>query len=197
MEFWRASKMMQFQGLKESSLTPHPQVPCPLALQLSGKTLKVAQLENQNANDHSILFSLKREREAMRSRKARVTRDVMEEGEWTSWKPRGPRSKPHHPSGLLSLACVSHVASGEPLVSTLPLRQTKPAEIKRLCAERGQAWALSDAWEQSDGQKDKAILMRMWWPSNTKLALRVVKSDLWPISGPMMVCSSQHLYDRY
>lgn len=73
--------MMQFQGLKESSLTPHPQVPCPLALQLSGKRLKVAQLENQNANDHSILFSLKREREAMRSRKARVTRDLMEEGE--------------------------------------------------------------------------------------------------------------------
>lgn len=72
--------MMQFQGLKESSLTPYPQVPCPLALQLSGKTLKVA-LENQNANDHSILFSLKREREAMRSRKARVTRDLMEEGE--------------------------------------------------------------------------------------------------------------------
>lgn len=194
MEFWRASKMMQFQGLKESSLTPHSQVPCPLALQLSGKRLKVAQLENQNANDRSILFSLKREREVTKSRKARVTRDLMEEGEWTSWKPRGPGSKPHHPSGLLSLAGVSHVASGEPLVSTLPLRQTKPAEIKGLCAEgaRPELWVMHGSNQM--GRKTKLFSWGCDDPlTHTKLALWVVKSDLWPLSGPMMLCSSQHL----
>lgn len=65
-------------GLERELPYPSPPSSLPPALQLSGKRLKVAQLDNQNANDHSILFSLKREREATRSRKARVTRDLME-----------------------------------------------------------------------------------------------------------------------
>lgn len=74
----RVSKNDAISGLERELPYPSPPSSLPPALQLSGKRLKVAQLDNQNANDHSILFSLKREREATRSRKARVTRDLME-----------------------------------------------------------------------------------------------------------------------